>query len=141
MQYNDFTLIVGHVGRDAEQKYFQDGQVVCNFSVAVDKGKNNDGTERPAKWYNVAAWGKLAEVCAKYVRKGMLVQVVGQSNARGYVDQSGKARASLDLNATSVQFLSRAQGEQGGSTNDDAVDEHYAFPGESGERNLDDIPF
>lgn len=138
MQFNEMTLVIGHVGRDAEVKYTQAGQAVCNFSVAIDKGKDEAGNDRPAKWYNVSAWDKLAEVCGKYVKKGMMVQVVGTANARGYTDQSGKSRASLDLSAWSVQFLSRAQGS-GQSSTDDVVDEHYGDTREPS--SMDDIPF
>ncbi|TXH56115.1 MAG: single-stranded DNA-binding protein [Desulfurellales bacterium] len=136
---SEITIILGNVGRDAEVRQMGSGDVVANFSVAVSRGRDQQGNERPAKWYNVSAWGKLAEVCGQYVRKGMKVQVQGVVNARAYTNEQNKAVASLDLVANRVEFASRAPGDEGRQGGDPGIDydDGYSTPA----RDMDDIPF
>lgn len=104
--------IVGNVGRDPELKYTQSGQAVCNFSVAVNKRhkpKGADEYEEKAKWFRVATWGKLAETANQYVHKGMRVLVTGEVAASAWIDKEGNPRASLEITAREVKFLSRRE--------------------------------
>ena len=110
------TIIVGNLGGDPELRYLQSGQAVCNFSVAVSERwrDRNSGEQRErTTWYRVAAWGPLAETCNTYLAKGRQVMVTGNVNARGYINNSGEAAASLDLTARDVRFLGN-RGDQGG---------------------------
>ena len=72
--------IIGHLGRDPEMKYTPDGQAVTTFSVAFSrKYKTAEGEPREeTEWFNVSAWGKLAEVCNEYLTKGKQVYVEGR---------------------------------------------------------------
>lgn len=108
--YNSISII-GHVGRDPDMKYNNDGNALCKFSVAVtDKRGGNETTQ----WFNVAAFGRLAETCNQYVRKGMAIMIVGPVTLNQYVDRNGEHRASLDVVARDVQFLSRVDSAQQG---------------------------
>lgn len=131
---SEITIILGNVGRDAEVRHVGE-DTVANFSVAVSRGKDERGNDRPAKWYNVSAWGKLGQICGQYVRKGMKVQVQGVVNARAYTNEQNKAVASLDLVANRVEFASRAPGDDGGQGGD--YDQGYSAPA----LESDDIPF
>lgn len=105
------TIIVGNLGQDPELKYMQSGTAVCNFSVAVTENWTDRQTnERKSNttWYRVAAWGKQGENCNQYLRKGSQVMVIGNCSANAYLDKEGNAKASLDLRALSVQFLSKS---------------------------------
>ena len=64
--------IIGHLGRDPEMRYTPEGQAVTTFSVASSrKYKTAAGEPREeTEWFNVSAWGKLAEVCNQYLTKG-----------------------------------------------------------------------
>lgn len=102
--FNSIT-IVGNLGRDPETR--EVGQTsVCSFSVATTerKGKGEDREEHTT-WFRVNAWGKTAEVCQQYLAKGNLVYVQGSLSEREYTDKDGNKRHSLEVNATSVQFL------------------------------------
>jgi single-strand DNA-binding protein len=125
--YQEVT-IVGHVGRDPEMRYTADGVGVCSFSVAVNMGY---GDREKTVWFRVSAWRQLAETCSQYVHKGMLVLVSGSVEARAYTANDGTARASLDLNAQRVKFLSRRD-DSGGSY--ESRDDYAA-------EDVDDIPF
>jgi len=112
-------IVVGNVGRDAEQRYTQSGQAVASFSVATNRSytKSDGSQEKETVWFRVSAWGKQAEACNQYVKKGMLVLVEGRLNAD---PQTGgprlwgdPVRASFEITAQTVRFLSsRGETEQ-----------------------------
>jgi single-strand DNA-binding protein len=132
------TIVVGNLGRDPEMRYLQSGTGVCSFSVAVSESWNDRQTnERREKttWYNVSAWGSLAETCNTYLKKGRQVMVIGTVDARGYTNNAGEAAASLDLRARTVQFLgNRGDDQEGGGQSGD----EFAPPPTD---NVNDIPF
>ncbi len=112
------TIIVGNLGGDPELRYMQSGDAVCNFSVAVsERWRDRQTGEQREKttWYRVAVWGGQAETCNTYLSRGRQVMVIGNVNARGYVNNNGEAAASLDLRAREVRFLGgRGDGDQSG---------------------------
>jgi len=119
------TIIVGRAGKDAEMRFTQSGKGVTSFSVAVQDGF---GDKKKTVWYRVTAWEKLAETCNTYVKKGMLVLCEGnlQSDDNGgprvWTDKQGVSKASFELNAHVVRFLSSVQDNQ-----PSLVDEEYPF--------------
>ena len=113
--YNQLSII-GHVGRDPELQYSQDGAARCRFSVAVTERRNQ---QDETQWFNVVAFGKLAETCNQYVRKGMAILVAGPVKLNQYTGRDGQHRASLDVVARDVQFLSRVDDNQQYSDNSD----------------------
>ena len=113
--YNQLSII-GHVGRDPELKYSQDGSPRCRFSVAVTERRNQ---QDETQWFNVVAFGRLAETCNQYVRKGMAILVAGPVKLNEYTGRDGQHRASLDVVARDVQFLSRVDDNQQYSDNSD----------------------
>ena len=120
------TEIIGNVGRDPESRFTAEGKQVTSFSVAVNVGY---GDNKSTAWYRVEAWEKLAETCAKYVKKGMKVFVEGglkfdkETGGPRIWDSDGKSKTSFELRAYSVRFLSKVEYEQ--ETLDD-VDDVFA---------------
>lgn len=117
MSYHQI-IVVGNVGRDAEMRYTPSGQAVTSFSVATNREYTSGSGEKVKEtvWFRVNAWGKQAEACSQYVKKGMQVLVEGRLNAdpttggpRIWTSQDGTARASFELNAGTVRFLTRAE--------------------------------
>lgn len=107
--------IVGNLGRDPEMRFTPGGQAVTNFSVATNRSYNDSAGERVDEtvWFRVAAWGRLAETCNQYLRKGRKVLVEGRLTAdpetggpKIWETQDGDPRASFEINAATVQFLS-----------------------------------
>jgi len=109
-------IIVGNLGGDPTTNTTKDGQQVANFSVAVNRKKGNT---KVTTWYRVSAWSANAELAQKYLKKGSRVMVEGSGlRANAYIDQSGKAQASLVLNADRIIFLDSAP-ENGASSSED----------------------
>ena len=110
--YHKIT-IVGHLGRDPEMRYTQDGTPVTNFSVATSRRWNRpDGTQvDETVWFRVSAWKRLAEICNEYLQKGRLVLIEGRlrpddrGNPRVFTRNDGTAGASFEVTALTVKFL------------------------------------
>ena len=137
-------IVVGNVGRDAEMRFTPSGQAVASFSVATNRQYTSSNGEKVKEtiWFRISAWGKQAEVCNQYVKKGMKVLVEGRLTAdqetggpRIWTGKDGSTRASFEVTAGTVRFLS-SRGEHdaggGGGAQEDAGD---MMPAE------DDIPF
>lgn len=132
------TQIIGHVGRDPEMRYTPSGQAVTSFSVAVtEKYKTANGEEKKSTlWFRVSSWGKQAEVCNQYIKKGAAVMVVGklkgdeQGNPRMYDKQDGSKGANFEITASQVVFLSSAEKHEQtatASTNQPLAEDEYPF--------------
>ena len=93
---------IGRLGKDPEVRQLQSGDSVCNFSLAVGwKTKDKEGVE----WVNISVFGKLAEICGKYLNKGSQVFVQGRFKTDKYTDNNGVERYSTKIMANEVQFL------------------------------------
>lgn len=108
--------IIGRVGRDPEMKFTPSGTGVCKFSVATDRSYTNNGEKvKETTWFQVTAWGKLAEVCNEYVKKGMLVDIEGRlepDKATGgprIWEKDGVAKSSFEVTANEITFLSKQE--------------------------------
>ena len=100
--FNKITII-GHLGRDAEQRFTPGGMAVASFSVATTE-KRKDGEK--TTWFRVSLFGKQAENVAQYLVKGKLVYVEGSLRQEEYTTKDGQTRTALEVNATSIQLLS-----------------------------------
>lgn len=123
-------VIVGRLGRDPEMRFTPSGQAVTSFSVATDNVHNdaNGATVKDTVWFRISAWGKLAETCNNYLQKGKMVLVEGRLTAdaktggpRVWTAQDGTTRASFEVSAQTVKFLSgKAEGAAGGAGEEEA---------------------
>jgi single-strand DNA-binding protein len=102
------AIIVGNLGRDPEVRYLPSGQPVANFSVATSESFNDRSGNRQERtdWHNIVVFGKQAETCAQYLKKGRQVYIEGRIRYRDYEarDGSGK-RYVTEIVAQRVQFL------------------------------------
>jgi single-strand DNA-binding protein len=109
-------VLVGRLGRDPEMRFTPTGQAVTSFSVATDR-QYTDQSGKPVKetvWFRITAWGKLAETCNSYLQKGKLVLIEGRltvdpksGGPRVWTGQDGQPRASYEVTAQTVKFLSQ----------------------------------
>jgi single-strand DNA-binding protein len=116
-------IVAGNLGRDPEMRYTPSGQAVTSFSIAVNESYTNANGERIKKtiWFRVTAWGKQAEICNQYLKKGSQVLVDGRMNAdpatggpKVWTKQDGGTGASFEITANTVRFLSsRGEGDGG----------------------------
>jgi len=107
-------ILVGNLGADPAMRYLPSGQAVTNFSIATNR-RYTDSTGAKVDetvWFRIATWGKLAETCNQYLSKGSRVLVEGRLTAdehggpRIWTADNGQPRASFEVSATNVQFLS-----------------------------------
>ena len=134
-------IVIGNLGRDPEMRYTPNGQSVTTFSVASSRRYTTaDGERREeTEWFNVSAWGRLADVCNQYLTKGQQIYVEGRLRSRTYQGQDGQTRVSLDINLTEMQMLGRRGDNEemagrpygSGATGDDGT----------GYDAADDLPF
>jgi single-strand DNA-binding protein len=138
-------IIVGNLGKDPEMRYTPSGQAVTSFSLATNRTYtgSNGQTVKETIWFRVSAWGKQAETCNNYLRKGSKVLVEGRLQAdpssggpRTYTRQDGTTGSNFEVVASTIRFLTPKGGEEEGSyaaSSDDAV-----TPAASGD---EEIPF
>ena len=99
--------IIGNLTSDPQSHTTNDGKNVCNFSVAVNRKKKIQG-QPEADFFRVAAWGRLGENCQQYLAKGKKVRVTGPVSVSTYQANDGTTRASMEVYAEDVEFLSPA---------------------------------
>jgi single-strand DNA-binding protein len=100
--------IIGRLGKDPEARTTKNGSAVVTFPVAVDRlWKNRDGEARKeTDWFTVDAWGKLGQICQKFLGKGRLVFIEGRLLTQRW-DQDGEVRYFTKVVAGSMQMLDR----------------------------------
>ena len=100
-------MIIGNLTRDPELRSTQSGVQVCSFTVAVNRRRANtaDAGQPEADFFRVTAWRQLGELCAKYLSKGRKVSIVGSVSVSTYTGNDGQPRASLEVTAEDVEFL------------------------------------
>jgi single-strand DNA-binding protein len=118
------VMIIGKLGRNPEMRYTPSGKAVTSFSVATNRSWVNAEGERrkETEWFNVVAWGNLAEICKKYLTKSQQVYVEGRLQTRGWEDQNGKKHYRTELVANEMIMLGErksaeaAEGARGSET-------------------------
>ncbi|PKO23954.1 MAG: single-stranded DNA-binding protein [Chloroflexi bacterium HGW-Chloroflexi-1] len=101
--------LIGRLGRDPEVRYTSKGTPSTRFSLAVDRAWTNAEGERQTEtdWFNIEAWGKLGEICQKYLRKGRLIYVEGPLRIDRWDDEKGEPQTFTKVVATNMQMLER----------------------------------
>lgn len=127
-------FLTGNVGKAPETRIVKSGDAVCSFSVCVNERHN--GVEKPT-WFRVSAWGKLADVCGKYITAGRKVAVVGPVSVSSYEAKDGSGtKFTLEVRADDVEFLSPREHSDAAEPRAQA-----AKPAGDGFVDDDDLPF
>ena len=100
--------IIGNICKKPELRVTSAGISVCSFTVAVNRRRTANNQNPGPDYFSVSAWRQLGENCAKFLDKGRKVAVVGAVSVRTYQAQDGTTRASLEVTADDVEFLSSA---------------------------------
>lgn len=109
------VILVGHLGGDPEMKYGSSGAAFTTFTMATSDSWVKDGQrEERTEWHRVIAFGKLAEICAKWLHKGKQIYLEGRIQTRSW-EQDGVKRYTTEIVAGNMQMLgSKDGGGQGG---------------------------
>ena len=99
MNEQQYILLFGRLGKNPELKYTKEQKAVCAFSLA----QNLEGQDKPI-WHNIIIWGKQAEQCNLYLKKGSPVFVRGQIQSRSYTSSQGETKQFTEVKADLVGF-------------------------------------
>ncbi|OGL22657.1 hypothetical protein A2707_05080 [Candidatus Saccharibacteria bacterium RIFCSPHIGHO2_01_FULL_45_15] len=106
------VILMGRLTRDPEVRTTTTGKTITSFSIAVDRG----GQEDAADFFDVTAWEKLGELVSQYLSKGRRCLVQGRLRQDSWDDkETGKKRSKVEVVATDVTFLDGPSGENGGN--------------------------
>lgn len=128
------VILIGNLGKDPELRYTPNSKAVATFSLATtERWKDKEGQfQEKTEWHNIVAWGKQAEICKEYLKKGSSVYVEGRLQHRSYDDKDGNKKYITEIVARSVQMLGR-KGE--------AKEEPVSQDLESSAAEEEDLPF
>ncbi len=142
-------ILIGHLGRDPEIRYTQDGQAVVNFPMATTmewRDRTSGEKREKTEWHRVVAFRKLGEICGEYLSKGRQVYIEGRLQTRSW-EQDGTTRYITEVVANDMQMLGGRGADTGGGGGGYGAgqayqDEPEAQPSSGGESvEDDDIPF
>jgi single-strand DNA-binding protein len=125
------VIIIGVLGRDPEMRYTPSGRPVTSFSVATSRTwVSSEGERREeTEWFNVVAWGNLAEICKAHLTKNQQGYDEARLQTRGWADETGKKHFRTELVANEMILLGdrRTQHSDFDFINDDSENGDYAF--------------
>jgi single-strand DNA-binding protein len=93
---------IGRLGKDPESRFTADGNAICNFSIAVGY---KTATKETTEWVRITTFGKLAGICADYLKKGSQVFVAGRMTTRKWVNKDGLDQYTTEVVADQMQML------------------------------------
>ncbi len=152
------VILIGNLGADPEVRYMPSGEAVANLRIATtDKYKDRNGDMQEAtEWHRVSFFGRTAEVCGEYLKKGSAVYVEGSIRTRKWQDQSGQDRYTTEIRGDRMQMLGGRGGGSGGDASWSGGQSDSGFSGDDAPRGKppakpagasraddldDDIPF
>ena len=139
---------IGNLGRDPESRYTASGEAICNFSIACTetwKDKQTGERKEMTEWVRISAFGKLAEICSQYLKKGSQVYVEGSLRTRKWTDKDGQERYTTEIRCDDMKMLGSRQGMGapagggGGGGYDEPTDYAPAPPKNKPKPSFDDI--
>jgi single-strand DNA-binding protein len=147
------AILIGNLGADPEVRFTQGGQAVANFRIATSeswKDKNGQPQER-TEWHRIVVWGKLAELCGEYLKKGRQCYVEGRLQTREWTNKDNQKQYTTEVVAQQVTFLGgrgegassgpRPSGGAQGTSQSDYGPPPMDDPGPMPNTGGDDIPF
>lgn len=150
------VILVGHLAADPETRYMPDGTAVANFTVATSeswKDKTSGDKKELTEWNRCSVFGKLAEICSQYLKKGSMVFIEGKLQTRKWQDKDNQDRYTTEIKVSEMKMLG-GRSESGEQSNQSGVYGGSSAPqqsskgdkpnsgGKSGFDDMDDqIPF
>ena len=147
------VIIVGNLGKDVDLRYTASGDAIANLSVATSeswKDKESGQKKEVTEWHRCSCFGKLAEICGQYLKKGSQVYIEGSLRTRKWTDKDGVERYTTEIRCDDMKMLGsrpQGQGQQGGNDSSYGGQSDYAPPPEKNKSKAsfddlgDDIPF
>ncbi|MCZ4053202.1 single-stranded DNA-binding protein [Oxalobacter sp. OxGP1] len=146
------VILIGHLGRDPENRYLPSGEQVTSIAIATTdrwRDKATGDMKEQTEWHRISFFGKLAEIAGQYLKKGSQVYVEGRIRTRKYTDREGIERYATEIIGDTMQMLGSKQdgSAQPAGTKQPAQRNSYAEAKQTGRRPAQptdddsDIPF
>lgn len=143
------VMLIGRLGNNPEIRFTNTGTAVANFNLATSENWNDKNGQRQERteWHRVVVWGKLAELCEKYLSKGRQCFVEGRLQTRSWDDKDGNKRYTTEIVAATIQFLGSTSAQAnagagaGAGAMDNSSDMNEAPPMTESSFTEDEIPF
>jgi len=147
------VILIGHLGQDPEVRFTPGGSAVTTVNLATSEGwkdKQSGEMQEHTEWHRVVLFGRLAEICGEYARKGSRIYFEGRLRTRKWADKNGQERYTTEIVGQEMQLLdSRGAGggadEMGGSSagrsSSASNNQRSSAPMPAMEEFDDDIPF
>jgi single-strand DNA-binding protein len=142
------VILIGNLGKDPEIRYLPNGDAVATFSIATtEKSRDKSSGELVdmTEWHRITFFGKTAETCGKYLKKGNPVYVEGSIRTNKWKDQSGQDRYTTEIRGDRMQMLGGRSGGSSAAYDDAGSEAPRAQPAASSAPDFggpeDDIPF
>lgn len=111
------VILIGNLGKDPEVRFTTGGMAVCSLRIATSRKwteKSSGEKKEETEWHDIEVWGKQAEACGEYLKKGRSVFVEGRLKTDSWEDKETKAKKwRVKVVADHVQFLGGGKGEGG----------------------------
>jgi single-strand DNA-binding protein len=123
------VLLIGRLGQDPEMRYTPSGKPLTKFQLAVNRSWTTAEGEKKTEteWFNIVAWGKLAEICNQYLNKGQQVYIDGRLHTRYWQDEEGGNHSAVEVIAQEMIMLSGRSEDGDADPEKDIPDEDYPF--------------
>ncbi|MGB2963255.1 MAG: single-stranded DNA-binding protein [Anaerolineales bacterium] len=114
------VMLIGRLGQDPEMRYTPSGHPLTKLQLAVNRSwKSSEGEKKKeTEWFNVVAWGKLAEICNQYLSKGQQVYIEGRLHTRRWQDDDGANHSSVEVTAGEMIMLDGQPKEEDPDSNE-----------------------
>lgn len=101
------VMLIGRLGADPEVRYTPDGAMIVNFRMATDESYKNKQGEKVQKseWHKVITFGKLADICSRYLKKGKLIYLEGRLQTRTWDDKDGVKHYMTEIIGNNMQMI------------------------------------
>lgn len=125
------AIILGNIGKDPEVRYTASGEAICNITVATSESWKDKATgekKELTEWHRISFFGKLAEICGQYLKKGSQVYVEGSIRTRKWTDKEGVERYTTEIKGDEMKMLGAKPAGHGNQSSENyaAGNEGYA---------------
>jgi len=123
------VMLIGRLGRDPEMRYTPSGRPVTSFSLATSRTWNTSEGERrtETEWFNIVAWGSLAEICKNFLNKGQQVYIEGRLQTRHWDDAEGNKHSAIEVVANEMILLGERR-DLANESDDSGTQSEEEFP-------------
>lgn len=123
------AFLIGNLTRDPELAQTNSGKSVCKFSIAVNRNYTQADGEKVTDYFTIVTWNGQAENCARYLKKGKKIAVVGELQQRSFEGNDGVKRTVIEIQAQEVEFLSPMEKQESNNRRAaEEIDEDTGLP-------------